>query len=190
MLCPTKIKSQKMKGYLRKDKRKGIRNCIAVAYLVECAHHVARQIVSQFDGQEVHLIGFSGCAPNEYAHKMMKNLCTHPNIGAVLLVSLGCENFNRDDLAHHIALSGRPVEKIIIQESGGTLTSVQKGKEIIKGFFTDLEKVKKVDFSFKDLIVRRFLFVLSWLIGYLSPVKKKQFYYGFIIYATTDFCVL
>ena len=31
-------------GYRRSDGRMGIRNRIAVAYLVECAHHVAREI--------------------------------------------------------------------------------------------------------------------------------------------------
>jgi altronate dehydratase len=34
--------SHKMLGYLRQDGRKGIRNYVAVCYLVECAHHVAR----------------------------------------------------------------------------------------------------------------------------------------------------
>jgi hypothetical protein len=29
------------------DGRKGIRNVVAVAYLVECAHHVARAIVTK-----------------------------------------------------------------------------------------------------------------------------------------------
>ena len=34
-----------LKGFLRKDGRKGIRNSLQVVYLVECAHHVAREIV-------------------------------------------------------------------------------------------------------------------------------------------------
>jgi len=34
-----------MQGYLRSDGRKGIRNYLVVAYLVECAHHVAREIM-------------------------------------------------------------------------------------------------------------------------------------------------
>ena len=34
-----------LRGYLRSDGRKGIRNVSLVAYLVECAHHVAREIV-------------------------------------------------------------------------------------------------------------------------------------------------
>ncbi|WP_299059503.1 UxaA family hydrolase [uncultured Polaribacter sp.] len=142
-----------MKGYLRKDGRKGIRNIIVVAYLVECAHHVARQIVSSFAGQDVHLIGFSGCAPNDYAYKMMQNLCTHSNVGAVLLVSLGCENFKRNQLAKYIAKSGRPVKKLVIQENGGTLSSVEKGKTILKTFTTELKKVKRVDFDMSNLVV-------------------------------------
>ena len=41
-------------GYLRQDGRKGIRNVVAVAYLVECAHHVAREIVTQFAPRLMH----------------------------------------------------------------------------------------------------------------------------------------
>jgi len=98
-------------GYPRADGRKGIRNVVAVAYLVECAHHVAREVVAHFRDSEpaVHLIGFPGCYPNDYADRMMRRLCTHPNVGAVLLVSLGCESFRRRDLEEHIAASGRPV---------------------------------------------------------------------------------
>jgi altronate dehydratase large subunit len=143
-----------MKGYLRKDGRKGIRNVIVVAYLVECAHHVARQIVAtESSGQDIHLIGFSGCAPNDYAYKMMQNLCAHPNVGAVLLVSLGCENFNRQKLSKDILESGRPVEKLVIQESGGTLNSIEKGKSILNHFKSKLHQVKRVDFNMSDLIV-------------------------------------
>ena len=39
---------QMINAYLRTDGRKGIRNDILVAYLVECAHHVAREIVHPF----------------------------------------------------------------------------------------------------------------------------------------------
>ena len=33
-----------MLGFPRTDGRKGIRNTVVVGYLVECAHHVAREI--------------------------------------------------------------------------------------------------------------------------------------------------
>lgn len=71
-----------MQGILRQDGRKGIRNLVAVAYLVECAHHVAWQIVAPTP-ERAHLIGFPGCFPNAYAQQMMERLCTHPNVGGV-----------------------------------------------------------------------------------------------------------
>lgn len=114
-------------GYSRSDGRKGIRNVIAVAYLVECAHHVARRIVDRCDDPDVHLIGFPGCYPNDYALRMMQALATHPNVGGVLLVSLGCESFNREQLARHIAASERPVETIVIQQAGGTRAAIERG---------------------------------------------------------------
>ena len=60
-----------MQGYLRADGRKGIRNTIVVGYLVECAHHVAREIALPFRDSGVHVIGFPGCYPNSYAEQMM-----------------------------------------------------------------------------------------------------------------------
>src|SRR5258706_6707884 len=107
-------------AFLRADGRKGIRNTIVVAYLVECAHHVAREIAHPFREHGVHLIGFGGCYPNDYAARMMRTLCTHPNVGGALLLSLGCESFNRRTLREAIAGSGRPVATLVIQEHGGT----------------------------------------------------------------------
>src|SRR6187551_3769564 len=125
------LSQNKLKGYLRNDGRKGIRNLVVVAYLVECAHHVAREISLHFHGQPVHLIGFGGCYPNAYADKMMNALCTHPNVGAVLLISLGCESFNRNRLYETIEASGRPVKLLGIQVNGGTKKTIIDGVEFI-----------------------------------------------------------
>jgi altronate dehydratase large subunit len=124
--------SETFRGYLRADGRKGVRNVTAVVYLVECAHHVARQIVSRSDDADVHLLGFPGCYPNAYALKVMGAVCTHPNVGGVLLVSLGCEGFNREELQATIAASGRPVELLVIQEAGGTRATIDKGLEAVE----------------------------------------------------------
>jgi len=120
-----------LQGYLRADGRKGIRNIVVVAYLVECAHHVAREIAAPFRDQGVHLIGFPGCYPNAYALAMMEKLCTHPNVGGALLVALGCEGFDRHRLARTIEASGRPVLAMGIQDTGGTKRSVAAGRDWI-----------------------------------------------------------
>ena len=142
-----------LSGYLRADGRKGIRNVVAVAYTVECAHHVARLIVNAFPGQEVHLIGFPGCYPNDYADRMMKRLATHPNVGAALIVSLGCESFNRRGLEEEVAASGRPVHTITIQQNSGTRTSVADGIEWVRWARQSLDAQERVPMGLDELVV-------------------------------------
>ncbi|MCH5306512.1 MAG: UxaA family hydrolase [Prevotella sp.] len=142
-----------MKGYLRKDGRKGIRNLVVVTYLVECAHHVASRIAQHYQQEEVHLIGFSGCAPNNYAELMMQRLCTHPNVGAVLLVSLGCENFQRERLLHDIQDSGRPAELIVIQEEGGTMPAIEQGIRAVGTMLRNIADIPQVDIQWSDLVI-------------------------------------
>lgn len=141
-----------MRGWLRQDGRKGIRNVVAVAYLVECAHHVARDIAG-VDRDNAHLIGFPGCFPNPYAQKMLERLCTHPNVGAVLLVSLGCESFNRYQLERIIAGSGRAVRTITIQNDGGTRASIAAGRDWVARQIAALEAMPTVPMAVSDLIV-------------------------------------
>ncbi len=141
-----------MKGWLRSDGRKGIRNVVAVAYLVECAHHVAREIVWPHRGG-AHLIGFPGCFPNPYAQRMMEALGTHPNVGAVLLVSLGCESFNRFALAEAIRATGRPVETIVIQKTGGTARSVAEGQAWVAAQVAELARAETVPMGLDELVV-------------------------------------
>jgi altronate hydrolase len=124
-----------------------------VAYLVECAHHVAREIAQHFKGQPVHLIGFGGCYPNAYADRMMNRLCTHPNVGAVLLLSLGCESFNRHKLAESIAASGRPVDTIVIQQTGGTKKSIDAGVVWIQAALRQIAGVPRVAMNVSDLTI-------------------------------------
>jgi altronate hydrolase len=142
-----------LQGFLRADGTKGIRNCIVVAYLVECAHHVAREIVDSFRGQPVHLIGFGGCYPNVYADRMMTKLCTHPNVGGALLLSLGCESFNRHRLSVEIAKSGRPVSTVIIQQTGGTRKSIESGKLWVEQALKQIAEVPRSPLHVNELIV-------------------------------------
>ncbi len=142
-----------MQGYVRADGRKGIRNYVAVAYLVECAHHVAREIVLPFREQGVHLVGFPGCFPNEYAARILRQVCTHPNTGAVLLVSLGCESFDRRGLEEAVRASGRPVETVVIQEAGGTVASIERGRAWVRRTLDILRGVRRAALSVADLVV-------------------------------------
>lgn len=140
-------------GYLRADGRKGIRNTVLVAYLVECAHFVASKIVAGFDGQDVQLIGFPGCYPNEYAAQMMEKLCTHPNVGAVLFVSLGCESFDKVRASDAVASSGRPVKTLVIQKAGGTAGTVDLGRAWVAQTLEAMADAPRAPMAVSELVI-------------------------------------
>src|SRR5215210_7486945 len=140
-------------AYLRADGSKGIRNVTLVVYLVECAHHVAREIVYPFREQGAHLLGFPGCYPNAYAHRMLKQLCTHPNVGAALLVSLGCEGFNRAELLRDIRATGRPADALVIQQQGGTRRTISEGREWVASALARLADTPRAELRVDELIV-------------------------------------
>lgn len=141
-----------IEGYARADGRIGIRNLVTVAYTVECAHHVAARIAAGFD-DDVHVIGFGGCYPNDYAAKMLERLCTHPNVGATLILSLGCEGFDRTRLAQEIAESGRLVETLVIQDSGGSRATLDRGRAWVSQARDRITSVPRVPMRLSDLVV-------------------------------------
>ncbi|MCG8510886.1 MAG: UxaA family hydrolase, partial [Rhodospirillales bacterium] len=143
----------KIDAYLRADGRKGIRNVIVVAHLVECARHVANQIAQPFQDQGVHVIGFPGCFPNEYADKVMRQLCTHPNVGGALLVSLGCEGFDRGGLGAFVRESGRPSETVVIQETGGTRKTVDAGRAWVEKTLAEIARIPRAEMGIDELVV-------------------------------------
>jgi altronate hydrolase len=142
-----------MQGYPRSDGRKGIRNVVVIAYLVECARHVAHEIALGFRERDVHVIGFSGCFRSAYGFQLMERLCCHPNVGAVLLVSLGCEGFDRGQLEARIEASSRPVETLVIQNRGGTSATIAAGQKWLEGTLATLEEQKPVPMSSHELVV-------------------------------------
>jgi altronate dehydratase large subunit len=139
-------------GYPRNDRRTGIRNLVAVAYTVECAHVVADAIAAPFP-DDAHVIGFGGCYPSAYAHHMLERLCTHPNVGAAVLVSLGCEGLDRERLAATVAASGRPVTSLVIQQQGGTRTTVEAGRAWINEVVAELAKHPRAPMDPAELVV-------------------------------------
>ena len=124
-----------------------------VIYLVECAHHVAREVAWPYRDRGVQLGGFGGCYPNEYSAEMMRSLCTHPNVGAVLLVSLGCEGFDRWRLRSAIEASGRPLHTLVIQQEGGTRKTIAEGRAWVEATLETLKDTPRAPLRLDELIV-------------------------------------
>ncbi len=127
----------KFRGYRRLDGRVGVRNYIAVIPSVFCANKTAELIAGKVEGA-IALRHPLGCGQIGYDFELTARtliaMGTHPNIGAVLVVGLGCERFTPNELYEGIKKSGKPVEMIIIQEEGGTFPTVEKGVGIVREF--------------------------------------------------------
>ncbi|MCB1120668.1 MAG: UxaA family hydrolase [Verrucomicrobiae bacterium] len=139
-------------GYLRSDGRKGIRNVVLVIYTVECASFVAHEIGR--NEPDVHVIGFPGCYDNPYAIRLMLALTRHPNVGAVLVVGLGCEFTQPAKIAEAARDSGRPADCFYIQEAGGTRTSIENGKSLVAELRSQANiSTTRVTMGLSDLVI-------------------------------------
>lgn len=140
-----------IKGYKRADGRVGIRNHVEIIYTVECAHHVAQTVAQQIPGAQV--FGFTGCYEDAYAFRMLVELGKHPNVAGVVVIGLGCESTNVEELVHQIRQSGNRVEMINIQMTGGTLASIELGKQYAQEMVKEAEQEQTVALQASDLII-------------------------------------
>lgn len=108
-----KQETRTFQGYLRKDGRAAIRNEIWIIPTVGCVNSVAQKLVR--DNQ--HLVRDSidglytfphpfGCSQMGSDHaqtrKLLAALVRHPNAGAVLVLSLGCENLTHEQFVEEL----------------------------------------------------------------------------------------
>jgi len=122
-------------GYPRTNGTAGTRNLVGIIPTVGCACDTARLISQGVEGTAL-FSHFQGCdhVPDELAvlQRTLVNLGAHPNLSAVIFVSLGCEPTVPEDVAEQVARMGKPVEILVIQKDGGTISTVAKGERLAR----------------------------------------------------------
>ena len=87
-------------GYEREDGSVGIRNDIWIVNTVGCVNNTARKIAEK-SGAKCFLHPF-GCSQlgedSKVTQKILKGMINHPNAGGVLVLGLGCENNNIEEM--------------------------------------------------------------------------------------------
>ncbi len=133
-------------GYHRPDGKVGSRNHVGVMPSVICANDVAQAIVGQVQG----CVGFfhhQGCCqlpPDlDRVTETLISLGCSPNLGAVLVVSLGCEGTDHERLVKTIADTGKPVEIIRIQELGGSSRAIAAGIDAAQRLALDISGLQR-----------------------------------------------
>ncbi|MBQ9248765.1 MAG: UxaA family hydrolase [Oscillospiraceae bacterium] len=117
-------------GYVRDNGKVGARNYVAVIPTVVCAAEAAQSICNSVSGC-ISFLHHQGCCqlpPDlERVTDTLIALGSSPNVGAVLLVSLGCEGTDVDRLMSTLAATGKPIDMVRIQEDGGISASIALG---------------------------------------------------------------
>lgn len=152
------------KGYIRKNGDVGVRNEIWIVPTVGCVNGIAEQLAKELE-TETRLDGIDavhawhhnyGCSQlsedHEATRKVLRDIVLHPNAGAVLVLSLGCENNQPDDF---MAMLGdydkERVQLVVTQKVEGDES--EYCMEILRKMYKLCKEDKRVDVPVSKLRV-------------------------------------
>jgi altronate dehydratase large subunit len=134
-------------GYRRPDGRVGVRNHVLVVPTVICSSVVAERVAAAIAPVGAALPHTAGCGqlgPDlRVTHDTLAAYCEHPNVGAVLVIALGCEQVIAQHLAETARRAGKLSAVIAIQSEGGTVRTTTKATEIARGFADTLRSAPR-----------------------------------------------
>ena len=138
---------RKFMGYRRPDGRVGVRNYLAIIPSVFCANTTVEKIAAQVPGA-VPMPHAVGCAQVgmdlELTARTLTSMACHPNVGGVIVVSLGCERFDPQEMVEAAAAIGKPLELFVIQKEGGTTNTIERAVAAAKKMKAELDKMERV----------------------------------------------
>jgi len=83
----------------------------------------------------------------------MAGFCSNPNVAGVLLVGLGCELLTPALIGEELAKSGQRFEKISLQEVGGTINCLAKGKKLAERLLSEAMNAQRELVDVGELIM-------------------------------------
>ena len=158
-------------GYRNADGKVGTRNYVGVLSSVNCSSLVTRMIAEHFrapgrleaypgvDGV-VALTHKSGCSVADGSMSMsmlrrtLAGYAEHPNFSGVLMVGLGCEDNQIDQLVEEEQLTlGEDFRKLVMQETGGTRSSISRGIELVEAMLEQAAKKVRQPLPVSEIVV-------------------------------------
>jgi altronate hydrolase len=139
------------KAYKRKNGDVGVRNEIWIVPTVGCVNGIAEKLAEQLR-KETGLEGIDsvyawhhnyGCSQlsedHENTRKVLRDICLHPNAGAVLVLSLGCENNQPEDFMAMLGDYDKDRIKLLVtQRVEGD--EVEEGMRILRDLYAIARK--------------------------------------------------
>lgn len=143
-------------GYRRDDGQIGVRNHVAVIPTSIAASSVASEIAERAGTQAratPHQMGTSQPEPTRrQTERVLTGIGRNPNVGAVLVVELGTEQIEAEDLADRIAGVGKAVETLSIREAGGTRSALEVGKSFVSSLKEEAKTARREEADASELV--------------------------------------
>ena len=159
-----KRENRTFKGYVRKNGDVGVRNEIWIVPTVGCVNGIAERLVKELQretgGEGVdsiyawhHNYGCSQLSEDhENTRKVLRDICLHPNAGAVLVLSLGCENNQPDDFMKMLGdYDKERIRLLVTQKVEGD--EVKAGMQILRELYDIARKDKRQEVPVSKLRV-------------------------------------
>lgn len=139
-------KNLKFNGYIRANGEVGIRNEIWIVPTVGCVNGIAEKLANRLT-EETKLAGIDaihawhhnyGCSQlsedHENTRKVLRDIVLHPNAGAVLVLSLGCENNQPDQFEKLLGDYDKSrIKFLVVQKVKGD--EVEEGTKILRSLY-------------------------------------------------------
>lgn len=170
--------SRSFRGYRRANGKVGTRNYIGIVSTVNCSatasKYVAQQlqqtILEDYENVDgiVALVHKGGCAfdydnsDHQQLARTLAGFAQHPNIGAYLILGLGCETSQASYVAqnHNLVqlnvpgLANDDVPLVMnIQEQGGVAKTVDRAKAVLKELLPEANKATRTSIPASELIL-------------------------------------
>ncbi len=134
-------------GYLRPDGKVGVRNNVVCIGTSNCVNAVVSQIAREVPGiiPIRHKEGCGNAQKSPHFRTMLTNLCLNPNHYAVILVGLGCEACNAEEIAAVIAATGKPVCCVEIHKLGGRQAALEYACQAGRAFMAEATAMERTE---------------------------------------------
>ena len=143
-------------GYARPDGKCGIRNHVLVLATVSCVtgviQRIARDVPEAVCVPHAYGCGRGGQRDLEILFRVLPGMVRHPNVGAVVLIGLGCEVSSTKMLMSLIGDAGKPIEVLNVQDDGGSLATAKKGAEAARRLLAHVAAQPRVPMQWADVL--------------------------------------
>ncbi len=145
-----------MLGYERNDNKIGLRNYLAIIPTVFCVNEVAEVVASQIPNSKplLHTHGCCELKPDlERTTNILCGLINNPNVGGCLIISLGCEGVNNEELIQTANRAGKSSYCVILQKAGGMTKCVEACLEKIPEIQSQINASKRKKIELSDIVL-------------------------------------